>query len=513
MAPSTPNDRADDGPWTAGVERLGFALAVVWFLVLAATRLDTTALWADEAWSLAAVNHLHMSLSSTAGNMGGYYVLLWVWGQVSTATWWLRAFSMLFAVATLWVTRRIAREIGGRRLATVAPLLLACGPMFVWTGTEARGYAVETLVTAACWWFALRIVTAAGPGATRTRRTNCLALTVLAAFGPFLHGLFFAQMVAIGCLALLDSKPWRSIRWLAIPVAATGAATLLLWSLGLDTAGSVLVGTPAAIFHSWRRWFLSPNDALAIALVLLLVAGVATSVVSGRQATGRRLRAGWALPALWVLVPVAVLLAVKRFHMMWANYYMAGIAPGIALLAARGAFGIGDALAARRSTPATHTAAVRTAAAIGVGVVLLGVALAARPVRMDEDWRGAVRVVESQAHPGDGIVFLGDPTTSPVQSRAPFEAAWREVAHGRTPTPVSPARPFGKAQRVDTYLTLAQLRAAVSSYSRIWVVDYAGFDKARHVLESAPFTTQFTRTAETDLPGDIRVVLFTRRGA
>ncbi len=199
-----------------------------------------------------------------------------------------------------------------------------------------------------------------------------------------------------------------------------------------------------------------------------------------------------------------VLLAVKRFHMMWANYYMAGIAPGIALLAAQGAIGIVERLSTK---VATRVGAVT----FGVGLCLLAGALAWWPVQMHENWRGAAQVVASEARPGDGIVFLGDPAHSPIESRAPFEAAWREVPHGASPTPVSPARPFGRVQRIDKYLTPAQLRAAVTKYQRVWIVDYKGFDELHRVLESPPFTSVFERTSSQTFPGDITLTLFTRR--
>lgn len=513
MVPSPPTDPTDPTRWSARTERIGFAIAVGWLLIVSATRLDSTALWADEAWSLAAVNHLGMSLSSTAANMGGYYVVLWAWGRISTATWWLRALSVVVAIATLWLTRRIAREIGGRRLATIAPVLLACSPMFVFTATEARGYALETLVTVACWWCALRIVSASGPTAGATRVRWCAAMTALALVGPMLHGLFFAQLVACCALALLDPKPWRSIRWLAVPAAATALATLSLWVWGLDTAGSVLVGTPAAIFRSWRRWFLNPNDLLAVGLLVLAVIGVAVCIAQARAATSRVHRAAWAIPALWTLVPTVVLLAVKTFHMMWANYYSAGIAPGLALLVGVGLTGAIDRVSARSPSPAGHAPVVRTGAVVAILAVALSASLLARPVRMDESWRAAVQAVVQHAEPGDGIVFLGDPERSPVQSRAPFEAAWREVDHARTPTPISPARPFGEVQRIDTYLTLDELRAQVARYPRIWVIDYANFDRPRGVLESPPFTTDFTRTSDRTFPGDINLTLFTRRAS
>ena len=58
-------------------EQLALAAALGFFLVVAATRLNRTGLWADEAWSLAATNDLGMSLRETHGTMGAYYVLLW----------------------------------------------------------------------------------------------------------------------------------------------------------------------------------------------------------------------------------------------------------------------------------------------------------------------------------------------------------------------------------------------------------------------------------------------------
>jgi hypothetical protein len=65
----------DDG---RGAERLGLLAAVVVLVGFAIVRLNSTSLWIDEAWSLAATQKLGMSLGATNGTMSAYYVPLWL---------------------------------------------------------------------------------------------------------------------------------------------------------------------------------------------------------------------------------------------------------------------------------------------------------------------------------------------------------------------------------------------------------------------------------------------------
>ena len=140
-----------------------------------------------------------------------------------------------------------------------------------------------------------------------------------------------------------------------------------------------------------------------------------------------------------------------------------------------------------------------------VTVLVLFVGQAQHPRRPVEDWRGAARHVATQARPGDAIVFVG---TDNVESRTVFEAAWREVHHPVVPTALSPARPLGRVQRVDHFLTPGQVAARAPGYRRIWVVDVHDVLGGLHLVDRPPFTTRFHKADDQDFEGGIRVLRY-----
>lgn len=484
---------------------LALGVALVFLAVVAAMRVNDTALWADEAWSLAATNDLGMSLSSTHGTMSAYYVPLWFWAKISDSTVWLRLLSTVFAAGTIVVTQQIARRVGGRTLAIVAPLVLVTSPMFLFTATEARGYALETLLAAICWYATLRVCH--GYAKRSERRRWQIVVAVAAALGPLAHGLFLAQLVAIGAYVLLFDDRRRRLRLVAPALLAGLVVTITLWQLGLSTAGSVFDLDTGQILRSLRSWYVSPVAWVGTGVVTIVVAAVTVAVA--RPDRHGSVRAEWrtrldplVLPLCWVLVPLAVLVFVKLVHTIWAPYYLSPITPGVALVVAASLVILGRILVPLRAVVPSIALIV---------VVTLAWSTIDRPMRPVEDWSGAAQLIASNARPGDGILFSGGFNDNPTESRAPFEAAWRTMRPSAVPDAVSPARPLGKTQRVDDYLTPSAARTASLDHRRVWIIDYRDVMEAAKLTDAPQFDLAFRLISRLEFRGGITVSLYERR--
>jgi mannosyltransferase len=505
--PTEPSEPVAEPGASRTIERWALAASIAILFAVAATRLDSTALWADEAWSLAAANRLTMSLTASTSTMGAYYVLLWGWTRVGTATPWLRLLSTVFAACSVVVVQLIARRVGGRRLAILAPIVLVCSPMFLWTATEARGYALEILLTTVCWYAALRLT---DPRATTGDRTRWTAISVIAAgLGPLSHGLFLAQLIAIGAWTLLHPDRRRRVVAMTPAFLAGLVVTSLLWNAGLSSAGAVIAVTPSQMFASLRGWYLASVAWIGWVALVVLIVGLFGGVAAATRLPSPGRRALRLLAATWVVVPLVTLLAVRGFHTVWADYYLSPVAPGLALVLAAGMLKIGD-VATRPSPDAPEPGPARNVAIAAALVVLLAFSLVHIPRRPVEGWREAAHLVAHQARPTDAILFGGGEADNPMETRPPFEAAWREVAHPVVPIGLSPRRRLGDVQRVDHYLSPARAREASLRYDRVWVVDYRGVVSGLHITDRPPFDSHFRLASDHRYAGQVRVQLYVR---
>jgi mannosyltransferase len=482
-------------------ERLGLLAAVLLLLAFAAFRLNSTSLWIDEAWSLAATKKLGMSLRSTNGTMSAYYVPLWLWARFSTATWWLRLMSTVFAVTTLAVVARLARRVGGSRLAVIAPVLLVGSPMFLWKATEARAYGLETLVTACTWLVMFQGLDAQERLDHRGAVRWSVALGVLVALGPLVHGLFILQMFAVVALLLLGDLK-AGLRFVTPAFLACLAVTFALLATGSKDYGAAFAGPAGNLASDGGEWFITPVDVLALLLFAVLLVGVGWCVRAAMRAPTDVERMQRALPIAWFAVPVAAILVERAVHGVYAAYYLAPIAPAVALLLGCGALALDDRILRRR---ASGTARRFLGPVVVVTAVILIAGQAQHPRRPAEDWRGAARHVAAEARPGDAIVFVD---SSNLESRTVFEAAWREVHHPVVPTALSPARPLGAVQRVDHFQTGRQIAAGAPAYRRIWVVDVNDVLGDLHLVDRPPFTTAFHKAEDQQFQGGIRVLRY-----
>lgn len=450
----------------ASLPVLGAGLTAL--MALAVWRLDRTSLWVDEVFSLAATNKLGLSLRSTKGTMGLYYLALWCWARVGNAAWWLRAFSTLGAAASLVLLARIGRRVTPGRIS-LAPLIVVGIPIFAWTATEARSYSWETALTCAAWLALLGALDASDP---LKERRNWSMVTALCFAGPFVHGLYFVQLPGmLACVLLAGrSAPERArlARRFVPALAAAIVPTGVIAALGGSRMGSTWGTTPEQLLRHFWTWFLAPTEWVAVVLGLLVTCAALVALNRARHCDDPLHRAQTLVPVLWGLGATLTMFTLATAHHTFAPYYLAPAAPGIALLLSDGTV-IPGAWLARRA----HVKAVGPAVAAAV-ILLVAATAVQHPISLDENWRGAAKVIAARARPGDAIVFASDPSgrTGTGSTRLGFEASWREMHPRPSLRVLSHPRPLGLPQRSEPAMSASEVTGAWLRYPRVWVVDY-----------------------------------------
>jgi mannosyltransferase len=393
--------------------------------------IGTHSLWMDEALTAWAVRVEFSTFTDVVGghsaNLGLYYLLVRAWSAIGTSETALRAFSALWAIATIPVFLTLARRLTGRRVALIGGALLAIQPFLITLAQEARVYTLVAFLAAASTLAFVRAIEA--PSARRWA-----VYTVLTVLGVYAHA--FAGLIPVAHAASLAFLPPERIPWRHVLASAAGG-TLLLAPLAVASAGQAgdLVDWIPALGRSWiyetARQFADARIARVPAwlrvgqLALYLGAGGlgALALIRGGRTGNADPLARWRswLVLLWAGLPILLVVAVSFVKPLLVARYLVGSLPAIVLVAAAG-------LASLR--PAAGRAAVAllvVASAVVLGFLYTG------PDR--EDWRGATRYLATETGPGDrvyaaiefglpgvslptvGLDYYGDRVDPPLEAR------------------------------------------------------------------------------------------------
>jgi mannosyltransferase len=361
--------------------------------------IGTHSLWMDEALTAWAVRVEFATFTDIVGghsaNLGLYYLLVRAWSAIGTSEATLRAFSALWAIATIPVFLALARRLTGRRIALIAGALLAIHPFLITLAQEARVYTLVAFLAAASTLAFVRAIEV--PSARRWA-----VYTVFTVVGVYAHA--YAGLIPVthaASLAFLqrDRIPWRHL------LASAAGGTLLLAPLAVASAGQAgdLVDWIPALGRSWiyetARQFADARIARAPAwlrvgqLALYLGAGGLGALALIREArTGNgdslaRWRS-W-LVLLWAGLPILLVVAVSFVKPLLVARYLVGSLPAIVLVAAAG-------IASLR--PAAGRAAVALLLVASASVLAF---FYTGP--SSEDWRSATRYLATQTGPGDRV--------------------------------------------------------------------------------------------------------------
>lgn len=415
-------------------------------------RLGTDGLWRDELFSAyiatRSLGHAWSILLTREINMGLYYLLLWAWTSVSDSEFWIRAFSLLAAAASVPVTAAIARRLFGPRVAVVSALLMSVSPFLLFYGRFARSYALTVLLVSLSGLCLLRALDR--PELRRRWVAYVLASVVMVLSTPLT-----LLVVAAHAVALLAKRP-ASPRLpaliavyavIAVLVAPVMAVLLLRQGVMSDWIPPLSLGR-----------LLGAASDLSGAPLLVPVYGLgalAWLIAIGRRSdVGSRDRLAVPFLTAWLVLPVTVLVAVSVVKPLIVGRYFAPVFPAMVLVLAWALCRIPG----RRLAPGVLVAVL----ALSAGCEVNRVFLTPEP----EDLRGAAQDVDRHARPGDVILYgpnhLREGVGWYLDRAAAGQVVPKDVAVRRTPAEV------GDEFAVE--YPPAELARRVQQYHRVWVV-------------------------------------------
>jgi 4-amino-4-deoxy-L-arabinose transferase-like glycosyltransferase len=388
-----------------------------------------------------------------------YFEALYLWRrQFGDGRASLRFLSVLASLATLLGTSLLLRDLGERRAATWAALLMAASAVAIQMAQDTRPYAVGALLATLAAWALVRLCRASG-GAPRA----WLAWAALYGACVYLTAMthYFATLALAGpllCAGRLGPRP-RLAQVSALAAASLFAAT---WSASLAmqmrsiTGQTWVVDTlPGAWRHALLRLAAAPLTLLfampaelPIAVLGLALGGALLWRVVRERSTATLFFTAWA--AVPILGLGLVDLVTSR-HLLALSRYPSFAVPGLA-----GAVGL--ALAA---LPVAALRGVLAAAALACAATLR------LPTPKPSDLPLASTTSAAFARPGDVVVLAGPR----FWSRTVYPVLAYRVDQALAPRPCAAPAPV-------RYVLMTRppgpgLREALGGFARLFVVTNA----------------------------------------
>jgi mannosyltransferase len=296
--------------------------------------------WFDEGVSVAIARldwyNFARILWRREANMSLYYLLLHYWLHFGGSEFFVRALSVLFAVASIPAIYLLGRRLFDSRVGLIAAALLAVNAYHVQYSQEARSYSLMVLLCLLSSSYFLKCLIEP----SRRNRVTYVLSSALAVYAQFFSGLLvIAQWLSLSFLDGEQSAPglrtrtrnaWRWIALLVSPVVAfvatTGTGPLRwvqrpglkdLWVFALHLTGN---GGP---------WVLVACVAACLAALLPALRSHRGPRVSWG---GRRYR----FLVLWLIFPILLTVGLSLIKPIFVPRYFIFCLPALLLLVACG---------------------------------------------------------------------------------------------------------------------------------------------------------------------------------
>jgi uncharacterized membrane protein len=386
LATADPTPAAATERWPGRVAAAATVLAVV----LVVADLGDKSLWYDEAFSIGIIDRPFgdalWRLAHWEVNQSPFYLLLAGWWRLGQSEVFLRSLAGAATVMAVPAMFVLGRRLLDARLGAIAAVLLAVHPMAISWGQQLRAYSLVLLLVIVATHLLLLAIERPDSAALAA---GYAAVAALATYTHFFAGL----VIASHGLWLLAQRPLpRRLVTTAAAVYAVLVAPLAWYLLTLeedplhwvtDRTGSAIVEVGRALTGGTRWSVLAYSVAAAVGL---------WAVVASVRATDRRDRWRTALPAIWLVAPVAaVTVSTATVKPLLEPRFLIVVVPGLVLVAALG------------------VRSLRPRPAVGLLVaVLLASAWGLRSWYSEptfEDWRSATRVMVDALEPDDPITI------------------------------------------------------------------------------------------------------------
>jgi len=484
---------------------LGVLVLITGFAaVLRFHSLATKSFWFDEGVSVAIARldwyNFARILWRREANMSLYYLFLTYWLRFGGSESFVRALSVLFAIASVPAIYLLGRRLFDSRVGLIAAALLAVNAYHVQYSQEARSYSLMLLLCLLSSLYFLKGLSEP----SRRNRTAYIFCSALAVYAQFFAGLLMIAQWA--SLSFLDGeqsaqqlrarirKDWRWIALFTSPlvifVVTTGTGPLRwvqrpgahdLWLFALHLTGN---GGPLLLF------------AYAAACLTALLPALRTRA---QRVPWKSWRCRFLL--LWLLLPILFTLALSLIKPLFVPRYFIFCLPALLLLVACGVTRL------RRAWLMISAVLFLSALSFRGTTSYYGQDL---DIQRD-DWRTATRYLLDHAKPGDAMLF------HVPMGRMPYEF-YRSVLKPTSTVPVV-LYPY-HGDRL-TFLDFVEkpnhpeLERSLLEHSRAWLVlTYAetqsGLPDARSIELTKLLGKLYSTVERREFPG-IEILLYTQQ--
>jgi 4-amino-4-deoxy-L-arabinose transferase-like glycosyltransferase len=380
-------------------------------------------IWVDEAIS---IHQAHMSLAGMLQNLRAtdnhpplYFLILWgtvrLIGSGELAVHIPTIIAGTLLIPAVYIT---GRELFDRRTGVVAALLTTVAPLLIWYAQEARPYAFFMLFATLAVWAQMRVV--------RDGRTRYWvaygALTIALLYTHYFSLIPIAlQQIAFAAVIWHRSRHGEQVNqmitrywvtWIAIAIAVAPLVGYVHQQFANDvTTGQGMAGAPSAGAAStgvpqtghpnvyalitnfvWAIWGYHTDSTMLRITALWPVLMLLALALLGRGRSPVSL-----LVLALAVLPAFILMAIGfKDRMLFEVRYFSGAVPMLMIGCARAAV----SSSARRLPVALITAALLATMLAGAADQQL-----AKSNPRDYDFRAALEVVRSRAHPGDTLLY------------------------------------------------------------------------------------------------------------
>lgn len=309
----------------------------------------------------------------------------------------LRLPSLLAFAATAYGVAVLGRRLAGPLAGLAAGVIYALLPIASRYAQEARSYAIVSAVAVLATWLLVDLLDRERPP-WWSYAGYAAAVALLGWLHVYALLLLPAHALAV---ALARRRPLPG----SSPVPA-GLRRLVGWACALAGAGVALL--PLVVVASGQRetqvWWLEAPTLSDLAAFPFEIAGgtAASAVVFALAAFGAWTARRTPFVVAWVILPVALSLALSQVQPIYHPRYLLFVVPGVALAA-----GIGVAAVAERIPRRPARAVALGAALVLLAGLTFGTQLDLRRVdSRPDDLRGMTRVLDAESRPGDAVLFV-----------------------------------------------------------------------------------------------------------
>jgi mannosyltransferase len=350
--------------------------------------------WFDEGVSVAIARldwyNFARILWRREANMSLYYFLLHFWLYFGGSEFFVRALSVLFAVASVPVTYLLGSRLFDSRVGLVAAALLAVNAYHVQYSQDARSYSLMVFLCLLSSLYLLKSLSEPSRG-NRVAYILSSALAVYAQFFSLL--LVIAQWLSLKMLvkARVPQQIRRDWRWIALLVSP-----VLIFAAATGTGPLRWVQRPGLKDLWIFAGNLSGNGGAWLLIAYAAACAAACIPVWRTRALRRVPWENWRYRFLlcWLIFPILFILAVSSIKPLFVPRYFISCLPALLLLVACGIARL-------------RTVALIPALACVVFVSLQGIAGYYKQdldIQRD-DWRAATQYVLDHARSGDVLLF------------------------------------------------------------------------------------------------------------